>query len=254
MSPRPDLSWHPQARLLREDRLGLTAARLRGIRETTGDLLVFADDDNVLDPDYLEQTVRVGREHPFLGAWAGQCRPEFDELPPEWTRRYWGSLCIREFEQDLWSNLPRLSDTMPHGAGLSVRRSVAERYRQLHDGGNRSMLLDRVGKSLVSGGDNDLAACACDLGLGMGLIAALKLTHLIPRRRLELAYLCRLVEGIQYSSLILDAERGAELPTRGFVATIADKLRLLRLRGPHREILRAVYRGRSAAARFLADK
>src|SRR5437870_757728 len=52
--PREDLSWHPFVRLLPEATLGLTPARLRGIRDATGELLVFVDDDNVLDADFLE--------------------------------------------------------------------------------------------------------------------------------------------------------------------------------------------------------
>ena len=116
------------------------------------------------------------------------------------------------------------------------------------------MLLDRVGNSLMSCGDNDLAACACDLGLGIGLIAALKLIHFIPKQRLELDYLSRLAESIQFSSLILDAERRLPIKDRGVIGTIADQLRLLRARGPHRELLRAVYRGRAAGMRHMASR
>ncbi|HTA29597.1 MAG TPA: glycosyltransferase family 2 protein, partial [Candidatus Cybelea sp.] len=43
-----DLSWHSQARHVREEELGLTPARLRGIKESAGELLIFIDDDNVL--------------------------------------------------------------------------------------------------------------------------------------------------------------------------------------------------------------
>jgi glycosyltransferase involved in cell wall biosynthesis len=113
-----DLDWHPCARVVREETLGLTPARLRGIREFKGDLLVLVDDDNVLDADFLETAQRIMEEKPFLGSWSGQCRPAFEQDPPEWTGRYWGNLCIREFEHDVWSNLPRLADTMPCGAGL----------------------------------------------------------------------------------------------------------------------------------------
>ena len=183
-APQPDQSWPSQTRLVREEELGLTPARLRGIRETAGELLVFVDDDNVLDADFLDAALRTADEKPFLGAWSGQCRPGFDEPPPDWTRRYWGNLVIREFATDVWSNLPRLSDTMPCGAGLCVRRSVALHYLDLHESGNRPFRFDRAGSSLVSGGDNDLAACACDIGLGGGLIASHRLTHLIPAERL----------------------------------------------------------------------
>src|SRR5262249_10607419 len=120
------LSYHPGAKVIREEVLGLTPARLRGIREATGDVLVFVDDDNVLDADFLHQGLLVAGERPWLGAWSGQCRPEFQESPPEWTRRYWGNLVIREFNRDVWSNLPRLAETMPCGAGLCVRREVAQ--------------------------------------------------------------------------------------------------------------------------------
>jgi glycosyltransferase involved in cell wall biosynthesis len=253
-APQPDLSWQPRSRVVQEPKLGLTQARLRGISEARGELLVFVDDDNVLASDYLVTAVRVAEERPFLGSWSGQCHPEFETSPPEWTRRYWGSLVIREFDEDSWSNLPRLADTMPCGAGLCARRNVARHYRDLHDSGKRAMLLDRVGKSLVSGGDNDLAACACDLGLGVGIVAALGLKHLIPAERLELDYLCRLAEGIEYSSRLLDAERGIACPPRSFIGNAADRLRLIRARGPHRAILKAVYRGRDAAARVLASR
>src|SRR3954468_7009251 len=48
-----DLAWHPSAGIAREEALGLTAARIRGIALTAGDLIVFVDDDNVLASDYL---------------------------------------------------------------------------------------------------------------------------------------------------------------------------------------------------------
>src|SRR5262249_51461844 len=83
-----DLSWQPRARVVREDRLGLTHARLRGISETAGEILVFVDDDNVLDPDYLQVVGEIGSEWPFLGAWSGQLFGEFEVDPPAWAKPY----------------------------------------------------------------------------------------------------------------------------------------------------------------------
>jgi glycosyltransferase involved in cell wall biosynthesis len=251
VADRVDLSWRSAARIVREETLGLTHARLRGIRETTGELLVLVDDDNVLDADFLETALRVSKEKPFLGSWSGQCRPGFEEQPPEWTRRYWGNLAIREFDKDVWSNLPRLSDTMPCGAGLCVRRDVALHYLYLHESGKRSFQFDRTGDSLLSGGDNDLAACACDFGFGLGLIAALKLQHLIPPQRLTVDYISRLAEGIAFSSTLLDAERGIRTDRRMALGRAADFLRIMRLKQPHRRILRASLRGRNQAIQQL---
>lgn len=246
-----DLSWHPNARVVSEATLGLTLARLRGIRESSAELLVLVDDDNVLAPDYLQRAVSIAEDSPFLGAWSGQCLPEFETPPPEWTRPYWGTLCIRQFDKDVWSNLPLLPDTMPCGAGLCVRKPVAVQYLSLYDRGERAVILDRVGTALVSGGDNDLAACACDLNLGVGLFCSLKLVHLIPAQRLTEEYLCRLVEGIEYSSTILAAERGQPMRTRGFMGNVADLMRVLRHRGQDRKIQRAVFRGRARAGQWV---
>lgn len=248
-----DLCWHPSARLIREETLGLTPARLRGIRDTSGDLLVFVDDDNVLDAEFLETALRIAEEKPFLGSWSGQCRPEFEEPPPEWTRRYWGNLVIRQFENDVWSNLPRLPESMPCGAGLCVRRAVANLYLLLHDTGQRSFQFDRAGDSLISGGDNDLAACACDLGLGVGLIASVKLTHLVPPERLTVDYLVRLTEGIYFSSVILAYLRSSWDEMARYRVRWHEPLRAILSSGPHRQIRAASLRGRRRGLQFVAS-
>lgn len=250
-APRPDLSWHPAARLVQESQLGLTPARLRGMREARGEVLVFVDDDNVLDPDFLEAASRVAEEKPFLGSWSGQCCPGFDEPPAEWTRRYWGNLAIREFDKDIWSNLPRLGESMPLGAGLCVRVEVARQYLMLHETGKRAFQLDRTGGGLLSGGDNDLAACACDIGLGVGLIASMRLTHLIPRERLTKNYLTRLAEGIYFSGLILDSLRSSPSQFVSRRVRWRDYLRAVLVRAPHRSIQIACLRGRAKGLKFI---
>src|SRR5271154_2574199 len=124
-----DLSWHPHSRHVREDELGLTPARLRGIKEATGGLLVFADDDNVLDPDYLQLARGISNRLPHIGVWGGQIVAVFETPPPDWARNYQHLLACREFKQDRWSNIPTENESLPCGAGLCVRREVALAYR-----------------------------------------------------------------------------------------------------------------------------
>jgi glycosyltransferase involved in cell wall biosynthesis len=252
LSQKFDLAWHPNSRHVLERKPGLTNARLRGIQEAEAELLIFVDDDNVLDPDFLEKALAIANASPHLGAWSGQTRPEFESPPPDWTRRYWGNLVIRPLAEDCWSNLPHLPATMPCGAGLCVRQNVAEHYLFLHTSGKRRFMLDRVGQSLASAGDNDLAACACDVGLGVGVFQALKLIHLMPAERLEESYLLRLVEGIAYSSVVFrsfrDAAAGQE---RSRLRRIADLIRMLFMDSRERRFFRASKRGERQAVRDL---
>jgi hypothetical protein len=67
-----DISWHSRGRHIREDKLGLTHARLRGIQESGGGLLVFVDDDNLLALGFLERAAAISVQLPVLGCvWSG---------------------------------------------------------------------------------------------------------------------------------------------------------------------------------------
>jgi len=98
LAPELNLAWHPHPRVVREEKLGVSHARLRGIAETSGDVLVFVDDDNVLDVDYLEQALAIAKT-PAPGLVGGGIYPQFEQPPPKWTRRYWGMLAIKELQK-----------------------------------------------------------------------------------------------------------------------------------------------------------
>ncbi len=249
LSSAINLDWHPNARVIREENLGLTFARLRGIQESKAELLVFVDDDNVLDSDYLQVALNISKDYPFIGAWGGQISGDFEIEPPAWTKPYWKYLAIRQFEQDQWSNLFYQNPTIPCGAGLCVRKTVAEEYVNLVQNDKHRLSLDRQGtfnlsKILFSCGDTDLAFTACDIGLGTGQFTALTLVHLIPAHRLEEKYLIKLAEGIAYSNIILDYFRGKvfEFPVKTFVQKIADNLRCFQMSPRQRRFYQAEQR------------
>src|ERR1700747_2333801 len=117
------LRWHPNHRHIREEVLGLTPARLRGIQETQGQLLVFVDDDSVLEPSYLEIAMRIGESRPDLGCWGAGCiEPEYEEAPPEWLASYADALALRGLNRDMWANIAALNQSLPFGVGMCLRR------------------------------------------------------------------------------------------------------------------------------------
>jgi hypothetical protein len=246
-----DLTWHPCAKCVCEGNLGLTHARLTGIGAAATDLLVFIDDDNVLDSDYLQAAVDIGREWPVMGAWGGQIRPEFELPPPDWTKPYWGSLAIREFKADRWSNFSYPNESNPCGAGLVIRSKVAATYAENVARDPLRLSLDRKGSCLTSCGDGDMALTACDLGLGTGLFTRLRLTHLIPANRLTEAYLLRLEEGMAFSGAVLHSLRGRPPKPRNVSERIMAWVGGLKRTKQSRQFRAARWRGHEEACRLL---
>ena len=106
-------------------------------------------------------------------------------------------------DSDRWSNLQDTDITLPFGAGLCVRRPVAESYAASVAASPIRLRMDRVGQSLGCAGDLDLALTSMDLGLGTGLFRALRMKHLLPQSRLEEGYLLRLKTGNCHSDVLL---------------------------------------------------
>lgn len=237
--------------LIHEKKQGLTPARLRGIEASSGEIIVFIDDDNVIDANFFIEGMKIANEYSFIGAWSGQVRLIFEEKPPEWTKKYWGLLVYREFSINKWSNLPHNDETMPCGAGLFVRKEVASRYTLLHLEGKRFIQLDRSATSLLSAGDNDLAACACDLGMGVGLFRNISIQHFIPKSRLELQYLLKLTTGIAASSLVFKSFRGEMPPNKTWKNKIANTLRLALMTSRDRAFYSAVLKGHELGVKLL---
>jgi len=248
VSASHDISWHPNARHVREENLGLTLARLRGIAESSFDLLLFVDDDNVLDKDYFDVAVQIATDWPCLGAWGGQHFPEFEGRAPveKWKVDHWTGTLSR----DVWSNNYDWRSA-PFGGGMCVRKKVAEQYADLASSHPLRRFLGRKGDNLHSAEDMDMAFVACDLGMGVGRFANLKLNHLIPKGRTNDDYLLRLSEGGGYSQVILDALRGIKSSEPRRIDRIATFLKRLFLQPMERRLAMACEAGRKRAIKEL---
>ena len=189
-----DISWHSRGRHIREDELGLTAGRLRGIQESSGKLLVFVDDDNLLAPDFLEQAKAISARFPVMGVFgAGILEPEFEVQPPPELRSRLNLMALRSAASARWTKDARDAQCRPWGAGLCVTRHVANLYCQFVADLGIIAVLDRRGRRLFSGGDDLFSRVAARAGLWFGVFPELRITHLIPAGRLHQHYLLRLI-------------------------------------------------------------
>ena len=199
-----DLSWHPAAKIVTETKQGLTYARIKGFSVACGEIIVMADDDNVLDKNYLQNVYEILTANPGLGSIGGKSIPRFESPPPEWLSPFYDSLALRDLGDtrliDTWRN--NYPAAAPIGAGMAIRRDALQAYISAHDA-STSVITDRTATSLSSGGDNEINLAILKSGWAVGYFPELVLTHIIPAERLAIAYMARLVFGINRSWAML---------------------------------------------------
>jgi glycosyltransferase involved in cell wall biosynthesis len=195
-----DLSWHPAAQIVHETKQGLTYARLKGFNESTGNIIVMVDDDNILDAGYLEKVLNIFRQNPQMGAIGGKSIPLFESTPPEWLDEFHGSLALRDLGDEpllaTWNN--EYPACAPIGAGMAIQRKALTSYIEKITSG-KSKISDRTGNSLSSGGDNDMVIGILKSGWQVGYFPELTLQHIIPAQRMLADYLARLLNSTNKS-------------------------------------------------------
>lgn len=250
LSSRINLTWHPTARIVREEKVGVAHARHRAFTEALAmdaDMILFVDDDNILEPDYLERGAEISAAWPQLGCWGGQLLPRYAVTPPAWTKNYLNYLAIYPLATDLWCNSIKSYSMVPPTAGCFLRGTVWRRYLKLIGQDSRRLDLKRSE-------DMDLALTAIDLGLGVGRFCKLRLAHVVPASRLTPEYFGNLLESTMVGTGMMEYIRYGRIPapaTRSVIDRTLLKLRTLRLPQPVRSFVRAELRGKDAARRIV---
>jgi hypothetical protein len=100
----------------------------------------------------------------------------------------------------------------PVGAGLCVRKQVADFYSSQLASDPIRKGLDRRGNSLDGAGDLDLVYTSRLIDLGWGTFPNLHLTHMIPKNRVTKRYLLDITESASASLVTLGSRIGREMP------------------------------------------
>ena len=176
-----------------EPQQGLSYARNCGIRESTGDVLVYVDDDALVNPEYLDTYARFFERHPDAVAAGGPILPQYDGCEePSWMSHYTrqlitGKLYLGEHEHVF----PH--DAFPGGGNAAYRRSVFDTV------GLFNVELGRKGNSLIGAEEKDLFDKMTSLGMKFYYLPTAILYHLIPPHKLTQDYFDRLTHGIGVS-------------------------------------------------------
>jgi len=146
----------PQFRYICEEVPGLDHARNRAIREASGEVIAFTDDDVVVDADWTGSLARAFAADPAVGLITGLIEPLEQETPAQvWFERYggFGRGCQRYYLQ-LKRAAPLAWNTagagrLGAGANMAVRRTI---FAEI---GHFDPALD-VGTPTRGGGDHEI--------------------------------------------------------------------------------------------------
>jgi glycosyltransferase involved in cell wall biosynthesis len=178
----------PLRRLL-ETKQGLSNARNCAVAAAAGELLIWTDDDVLVDEDWLEQYVTAARRWPGTAFFGGPIRPWFEGVPPRWLSRAWSVVADAYAIRDLGTETIALGGrAIPFGANYAVRTDAQRRY--LYDptlGRNKTGLL---GGEEVSVLERMLAA-----GAEGRWVPGARVRHFIPVARQNTRYIRRFFEG-----------------------------------------------------------
>jgi glycosyltransferase involved in cell wall biosynthesis len=204
-------------KVVAEPQAGLTFARWKGITEARYPILIFVDDDNWLDPEYVSRASRIMEEHPEVGVCNGFGSPVFDEEPPAWFREFQACYAVSNPDwptHDVTEKIP-----VPFGAGMVIRKCA---LLGLKEQGFEPLLTDRTGTKITSGGDTELCVALSLSGWRWWRDAGLQFQHYMPKGRINWRYCLKLAHGGGASYTMLDLYQMAAQPAP---ASLGGRLR-----------------------------
>ena len=173
----------PRLRYVFEPAQGLSHARNRGIAESTGEVILFTDDDVLPEPDWLETTL-AGMAEYQADACGGYIAPIWETPPPTWlTERFHGFLAVRTERCDDYP-ITETSHT-PFGANMAFRKAVFAQVGLFDT--NRG----RKGKVLASGEDGEMFERILAAGLKVMFLGKSRVHHKVESFRVTKQYFRR---------------------------------------------------------------
>lgn len=120
-------SYPRLAKYVFEGRTSFTAARKTGADNANGEILLYLDDDVLIQPGSLRNIVDIFSRYPDCGVIAGRIEPKYTQKPPEWTlacQKSFNGWSL--FNSETYSFLRQPFQEVPSAAGpmMAIRRST----------------------------------------------------------------------------------------------------------------------------------
>jgi len=172
-----------------ESRQGKSHACNTAVSAARGDLLLWTDDDVLVDPNWLSSYCSAAQRWPQAVSFGGPVAPWYECPPPSWIVKnrhlLQGMLVVRDYGE---VERPFSENELPFGANMALRRSVFDHLRfdpQL--GPNEDSRL--IGEETI------LLKSLIDRGWQGVAVPEAKVRHWIPASRMTPEYLWRWAYG-----------------------------------------------------------
>lgn len=174
-------------RLVFEPKQGLSIARNRAIDEAAGDLILWTDDDVLVDPSWLSAYAEAATRWPDAAYFGGMVTPWYEVEPPPWIRDnvdlLQGMLVIRTLGgQERPFSMCQADFDTPYGANMAFRREILSRYRFNPE-------IGYVGDRKMFGDETWLVALLQSRDVPGVWVPSAKVRHYIPRDRTTVRFL-----------------------------------------------------------------
>jgi len=188
-------------KIVYEAKPGLSEARRKGVGEAKYEYLIFCDDDNWLDENYVQNVYELFQLNPQVAILGGCGTAEFEDisLKPEWFDNLFHGYAVG----------PQASEECElngvYGAGMALRKSIIERTL-----GKQPLLLHGRKQNSLSAGD-DAEICIRIRMAGYKILYSPQLTfkHFLPGKRLTWEYLKKLHTGFAQMHVIINLHERA---------------------------------------------
>jgi glycosyltransferase involved in cell wall biosynthesis len=172
-------------RYVTEPEQGLSAARNKGIKEAKGDVIVYIDDDALVDVHYLRDYAEWFAAHPETMACGGPIEPLYEAEEPAWMTPYTKALLTAWMDYgDKVREYPK--GRYPGGGNAAYRKEVFDKV------GLFNTALGRKGGNLMGSEEKDIFDKMHASGMQVLYLPGPVLHHCIPQAKLEKDYFDRL--------------------------------------------------------------
>lgn len=190
------IKQHPSINgyLVDESSPGLSIARHKGFQTSSFEYVILCDDDNWLAEDYVETAFDHLEKNNEIGILGGVGEAVAENKIPEWFWQKQNAFAVGK----LFSTGGYVKYV--YGAGMVLRKSI---YQAALNQGFVSLLSDRKGKELSSGGDIELCYIYQLMGYKIFQSDKLNFKHFVSDSKLTIEYKNRINEGFAKTILVL---------------------------------------------------